>query len=235
MIYAMSDPHGEYEKYIAMLKEIKFSDDDMLYVLGDVSDRGPDTAKIILHIMAHKNIVHIKGNHEDMACKHLPLLLKEFEKKPLDIFELYSRSLYSWFINGGNATVVSIFEHPAEVRTEILEHLNNLPYYCEIQVNNINYVLVHAGLGDNYNGEPLSSISNRDLTWSMPDYDGAYFDEKTKLVVGHTPTFMLAESEKASIYKGKGNVICLDCGAHFTELGGRLGCLCLDTGEEFYV
>lgn len=42
MIYVMSDIHGCYEKYRAMLKAIKFAEDDALYVLGDVLDRGPD-------------------------------------------------------------------------------------------------------------------------------------------------------------------------------------------------
>ena len=40
MHYVMSDLHGEYEKYLEMLKKIKFTDDDVLYVLGDVVDRG---------------------------------------------------------------------------------------------------------------------------------------------------------------------------------------------------
>ena len=27
----------------------------------------------------------------------------------------------------------------------------------------------------------------------------------------------------------------IDCGAAFPAFGGRLGCLCLETGEEYYV
>ena len=30
MTYVMSDLHGEYEKYIRMLRTIRFSDDDVL-------------------------------------------------------------------------------------------------------------------------------------------------------------------------------------------------------------
>ena len=37
----MSDIHGEYDKYLAMLEQIDLSEDDTLYVLGDVVDRGP--------------------------------------------------------------------------------------------------------------------------------------------------------------------------------------------------
>ena len=47
MIYVMSDLHGEYDKYLAMLKKIKFSDADELYILGDVVDRGKKPVEIL--------------------------------------------------------------------------------------------------------------------------------------------------------------------------------------------
>ena len=34
MIYAMSDLHGCYDKYINMLEKINFSNNDTLYILG---------------------------------------------------------------------------------------------------------------------------------------------------------------------------------------------------------
>ena len=52
MIYCMSDLHGHYENYIAMLREISFRPEDTLYVLGDVIDRGPDGIKILRDMMA---------------------------------------------------------------------------------------------------------------------------------------------------------------------------------------
>lgn len=40
MIYVMSDIHGCYEQFMIMLKKIHFTDTDILYILGDVIDRG---------------------------------------------------------------------------------------------------------------------------------------------------------------------------------------------------
>ncbi|MBR6834691.1 MAG: metallophosphoesterase, partial [Oscillospiraceae bacterium] len=51
MVYVMSDIHGEYDKYRRMLEKIRFSDNDILYILGDVVDRGPEPAKILLDMM----------------------------------------------------------------------------------------------------------------------------------------------------------------------------------------
>jgi len=42
MVYAISDIHGYYDKYIRMLDKIEFNKNDMLYVIGDVIDRGDD-------------------------------------------------------------------------------------------------------------------------------------------------------------------------------------------------
>ena len=40
MTYVISDIHGCYDKYTAMLAKINFNDSNILYVLGDVVDRG---------------------------------------------------------------------------------------------------------------------------------------------------------------------------------------------------
>ena len=50
MIYAMSDLHGCYNKYIKMLDKINFSEKDTLYVLGDIVDRGNGGIDIIQDI-----------------------------------------------------------------------------------------------------------------------------------------------------------------------------------------
>ena len=51
MIYAISDIHGCFAQYQAMLREISFSSRDTLYVLGDVIDRGPDGIRILQDMM----------------------------------------------------------------------------------------------------------------------------------------------------------------------------------------
>lgn len=41
------------------------SEADRLYVLGDLIDRGPDPAGVLDLAMERKNIIALKGNHED--------------------------------------------------------------------------------------------------------------------------------------------------------------------------
>lgn len=41
MHYVVSDIHGYYDRYLKLLEVINFTDDDTLYILGDIVDRGP--------------------------------------------------------------------------------------------------------------------------------------------------------------------------------------------------
>ena len=45
--YVVADIHGEADRFYAMLEKIQFSDIDMMYILGDVIDRGPDGIKLL--------------------------------------------------------------------------------------------------------------------------------------------------------------------------------------------
>lgn len=53
--------------YINMLEKINFKDSDMLYILGDILDRGSHPIKIILDLMKRPNVEVIAGNHCVMA------------------------------------------------------------------------------------------------------------------------------------------------------------------------
>lgn len=53
--YVISDIHGNYDAYKEMLKKIRFSEEDMLYILGDILDRGPQPIKVVLDLMERPN------------------------------------------------------------------------------------------------------------------------------------------------------------------------------------
>ena len=81
MIYAMSDIHGQYELFRNLMEQIPLGKDDILYVLGDVVDRGPDSMNTLKYMMANPNIIPIMGNHELMALPCLKLLVPELSKE----------------------------------------------------------------------------------------------------------------------------------------------------------
>ena len=52
MTYVMSDIHGMYDKYAKILRKIDFKESDILYVIGDVVDRGEAPMKVLFDMMS---------------------------------------------------------------------------------------------------------------------------------------------------------------------------------------
>ena len=55
MTYVCSDLHGyPLEKFMELLEKVNFSQEDQLYILGDIIDRGKDSVKLLKWAMAQK-------------------------------------------------------------------------------------------------------------------------------------------------------------------------------------
>ncbi|MDE7220523.1 MAG: metallophosphoesterase [Oscillospiraceae bacterium] len=237
MIYVMSDIHGCYEKYRAMLEVIQFAEDDTLYVLGDVLDRGPDGFKILLDMAARPNVAGLLGNHELLAAAVLPLLLRTMrqgEEQPLSKTE--QEQMQEWIQNGGKPSILQFLQLGGEEMEIVCTYLWSLSAYEEVVLKGQQFVLVHAGLEHFSIARPLAEYDLEDFLFCRPNLDTTYFPDKT-LVFGHTPTRLLYRQiggpEQPDRMFHRGTIIGIDCGCAYP--GGRLGCLCLDTMEEFYV
>ena len=233
MIYAMSDIHGEYEKYRAMLEEIHFSPEDALYVLGDVVDRGPRPVEILRDMSMRGNVFPILGNHEAVAIHILEKLLVEItaENCETHLDGEWLRKIADWQWDGGTPTLEAFRALDNEARLDLLDYMRDFALYETVDVGERSFVLVHAGLRNFDEERPLRSYGADELLFDRHDFRRAHFaDPNAFIVVGHTPT--LALSGRAEIYQENNN-ICIDCGACYPN--GRLACLCLDTMREYYV
>lgn len=233
MLYCISDLHGEYEKYKTILQVLDFSDDDTLYVLGDVVDRGPEPMKILFDMMARPNVIPLVGNHDAAATYVLNLFLQEITEDLLEKFD--DDTLYliqAWLEDGGESTLKDFLRCSADQREEILDYLKEFRLYEEVCVGGNDYVLVHGGLENFSEKKKLSDYSPDELINYRTDYSKPLFSGNKFLVTGHTPSLIIPENPSPGYIFRKNNHIAIDCGAVFQ--GGRLGAICLDTGEEFY-
>lgn len=80
-VYVMSDIHGEYGMFMEVLQKIQLKEDDTLYILGDILDRGPNPIKIIRKLMEMPNVICMVGNHELMAVNQLLMSLESWIQK----------------------------------------------------------------------------------------------------------------------------------------------------------
>lgn len=232
MVYAVSDIHGAYEKYITLLEKIRFSPDDTLYVLGDVLDRGDGPIRILRDMMGRDNVFAVLGNHEAVALEMLRRLNVEITAENCDTHmdaELMAH-LLDWQMDGGASTLREFGQLSREERMDVLDYLADLPLYEAVDVGRRTFVMVHAGLGNFDENRPLRTYRADEVILGRQDLTKPYFaDPDTYVITGHTPT--QAITGRAEVHFA-GNTVCIDCGAAF---GGRLACLCLDTMETIYI
>ena len=230
MIYVVSDLHGCFDKYKEMLSLIDLVPRDTLYVLGDIIDRGPDGIKILRDMMLRPNVFPLLGNHEFTAAVCLPWLMEEVTGQSLSALdETRLAALSEWIANGGGPTLRSLKELSQDEREDIQEYFREMELYAEVETGGRSFVLTHSAPEHFAPDKSLDSYDLQDFLFGRPEADAAYYPDKI-LVFGHTPTRILGGGDKILRQE---TWIDIDCGCVFK--GGQLGCLCLDTMDEFYV
>lgn len=231
--YVTSDIHGEYDLFIRLLEKIQLKDDDTLYVLGDVVDRGPHPIKTLLKLMEMPNVLCLVGNHELMAIECLEFLMQEITDTALEsLDEKMLDNLVTWQYSGSRTTIEEFRQLNRTTQAEIIEYIKDFLIYEELKVSDKDYLLVHGGLGNFYSGKDIEEYSLKELVWDRAEYDITYFGEKY-VITGHTPTQDIPGNPNPGyIFKGN-NHIALDCGCNRPD--GRLAAICLDTMGEYYV
>lgn len=213
MIYCMADIHGDYERYEKMLTEIRFSDADTLYVIGDAIDRGPRSVDVVLDIMRRSNVILLRGNHEQMCLDDLRWRSPDARAR--------------WQMNGGGRTRSDLmYKRTPAVRSRILNYFLNAPTCLDLEVNGRRFHLVHGFPAENDN----------DRMWERPDPEAEPPLQGATAIVGHTPTALLTGESNLPfrIWHGNG-IIDIDCGCASQSGLRRLACLRLDDMAEFYV
>lgn len=218
MHYVTSDIHNDSERLKKLLEYLNLEEDDKLYILGDLFDRSnynPDPIGVYFTVLALGNMCQvIRGNHEQDLAEYIVTYYQTPERKrtklepyPYNTFELLQERLT-----------------PVDIQN-MAKWIETLPLQVELEVNGTKYLLAHA----------------MTIKTDLKCEDKVYLQGSEKFqnflingVEGYVSVCGHSSPEGSNIWKNsKGNVIICDCGCGFRS--GRLGCLCLETGEEIYV
>ena len=207
MTYVISDIHGCYKQYIELLEKINFHDKDVLYVLGDAIDRGPEPIKVIQDIIKRKNVFFILGNHELLMYRVIkPIISSNKRKKKLS--KEAKLEYEEWLSDGGLITENYFWGLAEEEQHEILDFIESSPEAIEVECDGEKYFLTH---GDKKNWD----VNNSSIY----------------TIIGHTPTFFINGTGRAEVFI-KDRIIAIDCGCSYR---GKLAAFCLETKEVTYV
>jgi serine/threonine protein phosphatase 1 len=217
MVYCISDLHGCYDEFMALLDRIKFNPQhDELYILGDAVDRGNRPIDCLKFIMNTKNVYFIMGNHEQMMLDYYDG--KDFE------------GIWNW--NGNEVTKAQLGDLSPIDCASVFLYLRKSPYCKIISVKGKQYFLSHAGLDAS---APVDRQTKDALLWSRGNFYRKRAREDYTCIFGHTPTPNLHDDYyNYSVWYDRvySDKICIDCACVY---GGRLAALRLDDGAIFYV
>ncbi|MBR6801217.1 MAG: metallophosphoesterase [Eubacteriaceae bacterium] len=203
MIYVISDIHGyPFDKFLSLLNKANFNDEDYLFILGDVIDRGPDGAKYLKWLLSTPNAQLILGNHEEMmlVCE---FVFAEVTEENISSLNTENLTIFAnWQINGADPTLEGIRElmkNDREIINDILDYLHDCELWELVSVGEKDFLLTHSGLGNFRKDKKLSEYSSYDLLWNRPDISDRYFDDIIT-IFGHTPTEYFGEEYKGKIF-----------------------------------
>jgi serine/threonine protein phosphatase 1 len=172
--YAIGDIHGRADLLIALLEAIRLAHPvhsaGKLIFLGDLVDRGPDSAKTIAIVRALQNATRqgvvecLRGNHEQMMI--------DWFRSGDDL----------WLTNGGLATIESfgLLHGNDAALAEAVAWMEALPTWREDEA----HIYVHAGLRPK---RPIDQQQDQDRLWIREGFLNVDYDFGKHVIHGHTP------------------------------------------------
>lgn len=193
----IGDVHGHYEPLMALLGLVAMAPGDRLFFLGDLIDRGPDSAKVVEFVSHHQHHC-VLGNHEAM-------LLASIQGDRVD-----SVAFGAWLQSGGSQTLSS---YNGIIPQEHLAWFSHLPFYLDLG----DLWLVHAGLDPHV---PLSRQSAQQFCWIREPFHRStkpYFPQKL-IITGHTITATFPGVKPGQLAQGPG-WLDIETGAYHRKSG----------------
>ncbi|MBQ3006183.1 MAG: metallophosphoesterase [Clostridia bacterium] len=154
-ILVTSDIHGHLSYLKKVLEKASFCDDDILFIVGDMIEKGPENLKTLRYVMElckHGNVIPLIGNVDAYRLR----LIHELSEENVSGFFNYVINLRQWagtsFYEELAAECGYSINSPGDIllsKQAVITHFEdefkfiaNLPTVAETQ----NYVFVHGGL-----------------------------------------------------------------------------------------
>lgn len=216
--FVTTDTHGEKEKLLSCLNQAKFDfEHDELIHLGDVCDRGPDSYGVVELLLSIKNLISIRGNHDDWMRYFI-----ESSSHPAPSYFLETRASYIKNIFGNVSYPTFLPEFIPQRHKDFYN--NQVNYYIDAQ----NRLFIHAGFNP---AERLSEQDEIEFYWDRDLMKKAMSAKNSgvrlndvnnfkQIFIGHTPTLSWKKrGEKINTPIYAAQVVICDTGACF---GGKV-------------
>jgi serine/threonine protein phosphatase 1 len=197
--YLISDVHGCYDQFVALLDRVSFGSRDTLYLMGDMIDRGPKSDAMVNWLVheAGSNVHLMLGNHEYMMLEDSP--------SPTHFRPRFDGD-WGYNGNGGTDTGEQVSDGCSpDTIARYLGMCRNasrheiVTYRNEITGKDAKVLLVHAGImppRSQEDGKTLEGLLSRQSTfnevWIREPWLFSAWRPPIDVIFGHTPTHLVA-------------------------------------------
>lgn len=246
MIYVISDIHGCFDEFNALLDKAGFDrEKDELIIAGDIVDRGKDSLKM-LRLLENppRNYLFLMGNHDYDFLSYCETIVRRFDSrrdKNIGFDEFCNDGILTYIEDYYGTVADLIIDCNADIGDfrKWQKCFSKLPYFVEREVNGRKYIIVHAGYIDESEYQDLcrSRLLSKGLRSDIKMFyiwareEGVQFGGKddTTIVFGHTPTIIEGEifsnggkvfvlKKPSKFQKGKiQRFINIDCGCVYRK------------------
>ena len=160
----IGDIHGCYDKLQKVLDISKFSNTDILYSVGDLTDRGNQNVEVLNFCKSLPNFKPVVGNHDFWNYQYLRACCNI---KPID-----ADAFNCWTLrNGGESTYNEEYEQSLEWKREMYGWIKSFPY----RINLGDKIIQHTVCPQKYyNGVDVDTITTETLISSGLVLDEIY-------------------------------------------------------------
>lgn len=229
-IIAISDVHGHLENLTGLLDKIGYGEDDVLVLVGDLIDKGPESLRVVRYLMglsAKRQVYISEGNVEahrlEILCdttegsqERFCELIYEQQKRWgcglfLEMLAELDISVERLTIGNADACRRRLWEHYARE----INFLQKLPTILEMDP----YLFVHGGIPT----DDLESLKETDrYDWLKNDsfWEKGYRFSKC-VVTGHWPVSLYRheEADLKPIFDHDRRIISMDGGCGLKSMG----------------
>ncbi|MCP4523504.1 MAG: hypothetical protein GY828_04765 [Candidatus Gracilibacteria bacterium] len=158
----IGDIHGCYDEFQLLLEKLKITQFDIIYLTGDMINKGPKSWKVIKYLYKHRDqFKAILGNNE-----------------------FY---FFQYYLEGNSLTITEDFiklKEKFDKHPEIFKYFRKLPYY----VDHSDFLLIHGGLDPS---KTLEKHSNEEISTIRLINEKPWYEQYTgskKVIYGHWAT-----------------------------------------------
>jgi len=214
MTYVTAGVRGNYTLWKELLKEIRFSDKDFMFVIGGFTGNPEETFDLLEELSFAQNVWPVATADDRLAFEMLDGFEKMLKSGSTPDPE-YIAKMQKWSAEGGREILDAFRGLDAETKEGILDYLADMPVFEMVEVKGKDYLFCEKGIAG-YKGGDLDDV----------DESSFFADDASADIKGYIT--VIAGNDGSESIRHEGKVIRIDCGT-------KLGALRLEDNKEFIV